>query len=45
MRAMYGTEPSHVFLQVGVGSIAGGISAFLARRLSHNPPCFAILKA
>jgi diaminopropionate ammonia-lyase len=37
--------PTHVFLQAGVGSMAGGVTAFLVNRLKEKPPCFAILEA
>ena len=31
-------KPSHVFLQAGVGSMAGGVLGYLAHYYDHNPP-------
>lgn len=37
--------PTHVFLQAGVGSMAGGVTAYLAHRYEDNPPIIATLEA
>lgn len=34
--------PTHVFLQAGVGSMAGGVLAYLEQKLAANPP-FAVI--
>lgn len=34
--------PTHVFLQAGVGSMAGGVLAYLEQKLAVNPP-FAVI--
>lgn len=40
-----GRSPSHVFLQAGVGSMAGGVIAYIADKLRLNLPRFAIIEA
>lgn len=40
-----GTFPTHVFLQAGVGSMAGGIMEYLLGRYRENPPVFIIAEA
>ncbi|MBR6766370.1 MAG: diaminopropionate ammonia-lyase [Clostridia bacterium] len=37
--------PTHVFLQAGVGSMAGGITAYLAHRYGRNIPIIAVMEA
>ena len=37
--------PTHVFLQAGVGSMAGGIESFLLNRFRRNKPFIAIVEA
>jgi len=37
--------PTHVFLQAGVGSMAGGVTACLARGYGANVPTIAIMEA
>lgn len=36
--------PSHVFLQAGVGAMAGGVAGYLARRWRERPPVFAVVE-
>lgn len=36
--------PTHVFLQAGVGAMAGGVLGCLADRYAHQTPCFAIVE-
>lgn len=45
MQAAGCTGPSHVFLQAGVGSMAGGVLAYLVHRLLPHPPRFAVVEA
>ena len=45
MQAAGCTGPSHVFLQAGVGSMAGGVLAYLVHRLSPAVPRFAVVEA
>lgn len=40
-----GIIPTHVFLQAGVGSMAGGVTAYLARRYGKNVPHIAVMEA
>lgn len=41
-----GTErPTHVFVQAGVGSLAGAVVGFFANRFPDNPPKFIIMEA
>ena len=37
-------KPSHVFLQAGVGSMAGGVLGYLAHYYDHNPPLTTIVE-
>ncbi len=39
-----GSIPTHVFLQAGVGSLAGGILGYLANIYSDKEPAFAIVE-
>ena len=38
LEQMEGSVPTHVFLQAGVGSMAGGIEAYLLNRFGANSP-------
>ncbi len=42
MKAAGGPTPTHVFLQAGVGSMAGGVLAYLEQKLIKSPP-FALV--
>ncbi|WP_283610036.1 diaminopropionate ammonia-lyase [Faecalispora anaeroviscerum] len=44
MKAQSEAEPTHVFLQAGVGSMAGGVLAYLEQRLTANPPYAVIVE-
>ncbi len=44
MRAMGTDAPTHVFLQAGVGSFAGGVLGFLAAVLGEKMPRFVIVE-
>ncbi|WP_101698198.1 diaminopropionate ammonia-lyase [Clostridium minihomine] len=45
MRGQYKAEkPTHVFLQAGVGSMAGGVLAFLVQQFRPSPPCVTIME-
>ncbi len=37
-------RPSHVFLQAGVGAMAGGVLGFLLHRWRERPPVFSIVE-
>jgi diaminopropionate ammonia-lyase len=37
-------KPSHVFLQAGVGSMAGGVLGYLTHYYDHNPPLTTIVE-
>ncbi|MBC8531997.1 diaminopropionate ammonia-lyase [Gehongia tenuis] len=41
----HGVSPTHVFLQAGVGSMAGGVIGYLVRTLGSRAPRFTILEA
>ena len=38
-------RPSHVFIQAGVGSLAGAVVGYFANRFSENPPRFVVMEA
>ncbi|NLW70895.1 MAG: diaminopropionate ammonia-lyase [Eubacteriaceae bacterium] len=42
---MEGLLPTHVFLQAGVGSMAGGVMGYLLDSLRNNPPFVSIVEA
>jgi len=44
MRAQGAAAPTHVFLQAGVGSFAGGVLGFLASSLGEKMPCVIIVE-
>jgi len=41
---MSGLIPTHVFLQAGVGAMAGGLTAYLMNRFQENRPAVAIVE-
>ena len=42
----YGCErPTHVFIQAGVGSLAGAVQGYFANRYPENPPKVVVLEA
>ena len=43
-RQLAGKVPTHVFLQAGVGSMAGGIEAYLLNRFSGREPAVTIVE-
>ena len=38
-------RPTHVFVQAGVGSLAGGVVAYFANRYPDDPPTFVVVEA
>lgn len=38
-------RPTHVFVQAGVGSLAGGVIGYFANKYSDNPPTFVVVEA
>ncbi|MCP4044550.1 MAG: diaminopropionate ammonia-lyase, partial [Gammaproteobacteria bacterium] len=38
------TQPSHVFVQAGVGALAGAVLGYLINRFQNNPPKFIIME-
>ena len=44
LAALGAGEPTHTFLQAGVGSMAGGVAAYLAKTCK-NPPAMAVVEA
>lgn len=44
LAALGAGEPTHTFLQAGVGSMAGGVAAYLAETCK-NPPAMAVVEA
>jgi diaminopropionate ammonia-lyase len=45
MKAMEITRPSHIFIQAGVGSLAGAVVGYYANLYSENPPKFIVMEA
>ena len=44
--AQYGCErPTHVFIQAGVGSLAGAVQGYFANRYPDNPPKVVVVEA
>lgn len=42
----YGCDrPTHVFVQAGVGSLAGAVQGYFANRYSENPPTVVVVEA
>lgn len=44
MAAQAGRPPSHIFLQAGVGAMAGGVLGCLLDHYAHRPPQFVIVE-
>ena len=40
-----GSRPTHVFIQAGVGSLAGAVVGYFANRYPDNPPVFVVMEA
>ena len=40
-----GQRPTHVFVQAGVGSLAGAVVGYFANRYPDNPPKFIVMEA
>lgn len=38
-------RPTHVFVQAGVGSLAGAVVGYFANRFADNPPVFVVVEA
>ena len=38
-------RPTHIFVQAGVGSLAGGVVGYFANRYPENPPTFVVVEA
>lgn len=38
-------RPTHVFVQAGVGSLAGGVVGYLANKYKKNPPVMVVVEA
>jgi len=38
-------RPTHVFIQAGVGSLAGAVSGYFANRYPENPPVIVVIEA
>ncbi len=38
-------RPTHVFVQAGVGSLAGGVQGYFANRYQENPPIVCVVEA
>ena len=38
-------RPTHVFVQAGVGSLAGAVVGYFANRFPENPPTFVVMEA
>ena len=45
MKNEYSCEPSHVFVQAGVGSLAGAIQSYLLGRFPENPPKVIVVES
>lgn len=44
--AQFGTDrPTHVFIQAGVGSLAGAVQGYFANKYPHNPPIVVVVEA
>lgn len=44
MKTAEDVSPTHVFLQAGVGSMAGGVLAYLEQKLTKNPPYAVVVE-
>lgn len=40
-----GSRPTHIFIQAGVGSLAGAVIGYFANRFKENPPVMAVVEA
>ncbi len=40
-----GARPTHIFIQAGVGSLAGAVIGYFANRFKENPPVMAVVEA
>ena len=40
-----GQAPTHIFIQAGVGSLAGAVQGYFANRYPANPPKFVVVEA
>ena len=45
MKNEHGCEPSHVFVQAGVGSLAGAVQSYLLGRFPENPPKVIVVES
>lgn len=45
MEQLDGIRPTHIFLQAGVGSMAGGVLGFFKDKYWDEPPVFSIMEA
>ncbi|MDO4265255.1 MAG: diaminopropionate ammonia-lyase [Eubacteriales bacterium] len=41
----FGERPTHVFVQAGVGSLAGGIVGYFSNKYRENPPVMVVVEA
>jgi diaminopropionate ammonia-lyase len=44
MKTDYGTKPSHIFVQAGVGALAAAIIGYFASAFPENPPIMAVVE-
>lgn len=40
-----GSRPTHIFIQAGVGSLAGAVIGYFANRFKENPPVMVVVEA
>lgn len=40
-----GSRPTHIFVQAGVGSLAGAVIGYFANRFKENPPTMVVVEA
>lgn len=45
VRATIHNAPTHVFIQAGVGSLAGAVQGYFANRYPENPPTVVVIEA
>jgi diaminopropionate ammonia-lyase len=43
--AAVGAAPTHVFIQAGVGSLAGAVQGYMVNRFAENPPVVTVVEA
>lgn len=43
--AAEGSRPTHIFVQAGVGSLAGAVIGYFANRFKENPPIMVVVEA